>query len=173
MRSASKILVMLLVAAMVIGVVVVEAGSLQIRPLTEQEKAELGANMEVQVLYTNLTTTTTNTAQTLTMNVQAKYGVKLAAMMLKKAFDTSNTNFTGSLAVKVGDGDDDDKYLTSTELASDGTEVWMKFGETTGSVYTAADTVDFIFTPNAAEAVGSNTVGEVRFYLRILDAAKR
>jgi hypothetical protein len=47
---------------------------------------------------------------------------------LRTAFDTENTNYTGSVLVTVGDGADADLYLTSTELASDGTEVWLKYG---------------------------------------------
>ena len=48
--------------------------------------------------------------------------------MLEEAFDTGNTNYTGSVLLTVGDTDDDDRFLTSTELASDGTEVFLKFG---------------------------------------------
>ena len=145
------------------------------------EQARTGATRVYTVDYSDLTTTDTNTAQTLTVSVPAKAAVELKSMELETAFDTSNTNYTGSLAVTVGDGTDADLYLTSTELASDGSEVFKKFGNTvwnSGSatnvtlsigqkVYTAADTIDFVFTPNAEEAVSANTSGKVKFYFNV------
>ncbi len=161
----------------------------------------------VTVKYSDFTTATTNTAQTLTWTVAAGQAVELVAMELVTAFDSANTNYTGSCAVKVGDGTDDDLFLTSTELASDGSEVFWKFnpgysstvavtatttnlvylngstnvttnavvsgvtasyaaGALGKKVYTAADTVDFVFTPNAEEALTANTSGEVRLYFK-------
>jgi len=212
------------------------------RPLLEQEKAHLGATHVATITYADFTETTTNTSTTLTnvFSAVAKQGIELVAMQLKTAFTTGNTNYTGSVLVTVGDGTDPDLYLTSTELDSDGTEVWLKFGRsvqaataatlhyagtntpavtvagsvltntlvylnassnvttntivyvpavptatatlTAGSqailsaltddstgrkVYTAADTIDFTFTPNAEEALGALTAGEVLFYFKI------
>ncbi|MFA7333532.1 MAG: hypothetical protein WC130_04470 [Kiritimatiellia bacterium] len=219
------------------------------RPLLEQEQAHLGATHVATITYADFTETNTNTAVTLTnvFAVAAKQGVQLMAMQLKTAFTTGNTNYTGSVLVEVGDGTDADLYLTSTELASDGTEVWIKFGrsvqaataavstnvtgvaaqtasytnitgwtlqtqtmtdtngvtalcitglvattqvqvpatnvavtsaaqtrlsaltdDSTGrKVYTAVDTIDFVFTPNAEEALEALTAGEVLFYFKI------
>ena len=94
------------------------------RPLPEQEQVNLGATHVLTMTYADFTETTTNTAQTFTnvFAVSAKEGVQLVAMQLKTAYDTGNTNYTGSCAVTVGDGADADLYLTSTELASDGTK---------------------------------------------------
>lgn len=163
----------------------------QWRALDSAEQAKTGATRVYEVAYSDLTTTTTNTAQTLTVSVPAKAAVRFVMMELETAFDTGNTNYTGSLAVKVGDGTDDDLFLTSTELASDGTEVFKKFAPVptvtataTGpqstnmtvtvtsvamgeKVYTVADTLDFVFTPNAEEAVSANTAGKVRFYFNV------
>jgi hypothetical protein len=163
----------------------------QWRVLDSAEQAKTGANRMYEVSYSDLTTTTTNTAQTLTVAVPAKAAVQFMMMELETAFDTGNTNYTGSLAVTVGDGTDADLFLTSTELASDGTEVWKKFAPVTTvtatatgpqstnmtvtvasvamgqKVYTAADTLDFVFTPNAEEAVSANTSGKVRFYFNV------
>lgn len=140
------------------------------RPLPEQERANIGATHVATVTYADLTETNTNTAQTLTnvFAVAAKEGVQLVAMQLVTAFDTGNTNYTGSVLVTVGDGTDTDLYLTSAELASDGTEVWLKYGTTGRKVYTAADTIDFVFTPNSDEALSANTAGEVRFYFKVI-----
>ena len=102
------------------------------RPTDVAEAALTGANRVYTVDYADLTTTDTNTAQTLTVSVPAKAAVQFVMMVLETAFDTGDTNYTGSLAVKVGDGTDDDLYLTSTELASDGSEVWKKFAVANG-----------------------------------------
>ena len=171
------------------------------RPLTEQERSALGATHVATITHADLTTTDTNTAQTLTTVMEVKSGtaVQLVAMQLITAFDiaTDNTNYTGSLVWEVGAGTDPDLYLTSTELASEGTEVWLKYGrsvqaaattvitnvigtttnlitvatgltdDSTGrKVYTADDTIDFKFTPNAQNAVSECSAGEVRIYFR-------
>jgi hypothetical protein len=72
--------------------------------------------------------TTTNTALSITNAINAKTGVEFVELMMDTAFDTGNTNYTGSVDLKIGDGSDDDLFLTSTELASDGTEVFIKYG---------------------------------------------
>jgi len=193
---------MVMVLMMAIMLVARLAPASSLHPLTEQERANIGATHVATITYADFTETATNTAQTLTnvFTVAAKEGVQLVAMQLQTAFDTGNTNYTGSVLVEVGDGTDADLYLTSTELASDGTEVWLKHGrsvqaatsgvvtqvvagvtnaitvltaltdDSTGrKVYTAADTVDFKFTPNSDEALSSNTVGEVRFYFKVIE----
>jgi hypothetical protein len=167
------------------------------------EQARYGATRVYVVEHSDLTETNANTAQTLTVSVPAKTLVQLVSMELETAFDTANTNYTGSLAVTVGDGTDADLYLTSTELASDGSEVWKKFGalnsgtiavtrqmgnvvygtETNSlltnvvctltsvalnqKVYTTADTIDFVFTPNSDEALVANSVGKVKFFIKV------
>ena len=46
-----------------------------------------------------------------------------------------------------------------------------------GKVYTAADTIDFIFKPDRATGTAYNlaelNAGEIHFFLRILDLAER
>jgi len=170
------------------------------RPLPEQEQAYIGATHVATIGYADLTDTNVNTAQTLTnvVSVEAKQGVQLVAMQLITAFNAGN-NATGSVAVIVGDGTDTDLYLTSTELNSNLTEVWLKYGrsvqaatsgvitnvigattnlvtvltaltdDVTGrKLYTASDTIDFTFTPNAVNSLSQNTAGEVRFYFKII-----
>ncbi len=153
------------------------------------EQARTGATRVFVVEHSDLTETNANTAQTLTVSVPAKAAVQFVMMELETAFDTANTNYTGSVAAIVGDGTDTDLYLTSTELASDGSEVFKKFpvtsvatavttiGATTNTtvtvsalgqkVYTQADTIDFTFTPNSDEALVANSVGKVKFFLKV------
>ena len=103
--------------------------ALTIEPLPIEAQARIGANWAVTFTYADFTESTTNTAQSFTNQfaVTAKSGVSLIGMKLNEAFTVSDTNYTDSLAVICGDADDTDRFLASTELASDGTEVWYKY----------------------------------------------
>lgn len=144
-----------------------------------------GATHEFVVDYSDFSEATTNTAETLTFTVGTNDAVEFVAFILDTPFDTANTNYTGSLAVTVGDGSDADFYLTSTELASDGSEVYTKYppigtvnigatGVVTtltrlgAKVYTADDTIDHAFTPNEEEATSANSSGRARFLYKII-----
>lgn len=147
-----------------------------------------GATHEFVVDYSDFSETSTNTAETLTFTVATNDSVEFVTFILDTAFDTANTNYTGSLAVTVGDGTDADFFLTSTELASDGSEVYRKLPPlgtvtvgATGAVttltrlgvkvYTTEDTIDHAFTPNEEEATSANTSGRARFIYKIIPAA--
>lgn len=123
----------------VVGWLAQAAGAVTVWPATEQERAAYGATWVIEFTYGDLTTTETNTAQTFTnvFPLVAKMGVECRAAVLATAFDSGNTNYTTSLALKVGDSSDDDLFLSSTELASDGTEVYLKYGQavSAGSAY--------------------------------------
>jgi hypothetical protein len=121
---------MVWMVAAVVGVNTVWAAGGNWSPLPVSEMAAKGATHVYTIKYSDLAaSTSTNTAVIYTnVAVKAKQGVECVAEMLVTAFDTGNTNFTGSTLLKVGDSTDDDMYLTSTELASDGTEVFLKRG---------------------------------------------
>jgi len=107
-----------------------------------------GATHVAVIDYADLASyTTSNTAAVITNAILAKTGVEFVELMLDTAFDTGNTNYTGSVAVKVGDGSDDDLFLTSTELASDGSEVFIKYGAPNSATITSTptkQTADFL-----------------------------
>jgi hypothetical protein len=233
---------------MVLAALVVAAGvasGASVRTLTVQERALWGADTAVTITHADLTTTNVNTAQTLTnvLDVSANHYWQCVAMQLTTAFTVGTTNYTDALGLTVGDGTSASLFLDSTELASDGTEVFLKAGrkhegalsQTTMTVvtncpltatqsvtyvtgftptfaafdgtnvvigittntatmvvtnattaltgtglasstlattlygskqYTAADTIDFTFTPDANQAVSQFTAGEVIIYFR-------
>lgn len=128
-----------------------------LRPLLEQERAAMGATHVASVTYADFAAITdTNTALVITnLIASANMGVELVAMRLVTAFDTANTNFTGSLAVTVGDGSDADLYLASTELASDGTEVRVAYGRQD------ADTITSTVTKQTVTLTDTNAVTAV------------
>jgi hypothetical protein len=100
-----------------------------------------GATHMAEFQWSDFTQTSTNTAQTFTNTIPAKRSLECIAMMLDTAYTIGTTNYTDSCLLKIGDGSDDDLFLTSTELASDGTEVFIKFGPP--YTYTAASTPTF------------------------------
>lgn len=112
--------------------VALTAGAYEWRPLgVEGAALEGGATHVLTVDYTDFaTSTSSNTALELTNIVEfaAKTGVELVYAKLNAAFDTGDTNYTGSVLLTVGDSADADLFLASTELASDGTEVWFSYG---------------------------------------------
>ncbi len=126
MFRTAKLTAMMMIAALV----AMAANAVTLRPLALEEQANLGATHEVVVKCADFATSTdTNTALVMSnIVIRAGQSVECVAMILTTAFDTANTNYTGSMALKVGDGTDDDLYLTSTELASDGSEVLFKVG---------------------------------------------
>lgn len=124
-RTMTAVLVLAVLAVLGFGGAAMADGKLH--PLGSVEMAAKGATHVIEVEYRDLTTSATNTAQVFTNGLTAKTGVEFVGMHLDAAFDTGNTNFTGSVALTIGDASDADYYLTSTELASDGTEVWFKW----------------------------------------------
>lgn len=148
-----------------VSVIVFLAGLVQVgsaaqwRPLgVEGAALEGGATHVLTLDYTDLATgTDTNTAVVLTNIVEfaAKTGAELLYMKLNTAFDTANTNFTGSTLLEVGDSADADLFLTSTELASDGTEVFLAYGRRD------ADTITSTVTKQTVSLTDTNAVTAV------------
>jgi hypothetical protein len=132
-------------------------------PLGAQEAAVIGASHVVRVTYEDLAASTdTNTALVIT-NIHpfaAKDAVECVGMVLEQAFTTGNTNYTGSVLLTVGDSSDADLFLTSTELASDGSEVWFKFGRQDANTIAVSSTVSTnqIIYLNASTNVATNTL---------------
>jgi len=104
------------------------AATTDLKVLPLEAQAHLGATHMLEISYSDFSAfTSTNTAYTITNSIPAKIGVTFVGAVLKTAFASGSTN-TESVAMKIGDGSDDDLYLASTEFASDGTAVFVKFG---------------------------------------------
>lgn len=155
---------LVLFAALAAAIGAQAATTINARTLSLQEQAKTGANIAFDVKYSDFTTTATNTAETLTFDIAAGKGFHVVYAKVKTEF--VGPNGTDSLTLKVGDGDDDDQFLTSMEMATESTEVSGKFGTSRadGVFYEAADTIDFKFTPNKENATSGFTAGEVVIY---------
>ena len=171
----ASLMAIALIGFMFVGVVQAASTTWQTTSVPEMA-AHRGATHCVVIKWSDLAASTdTNTAYAFTNAILAKTGVEFVELMLDKAFDTANTNYTGSVLLKVGDGSDDDLFLTSTELASDGTEVWIKYGPpnaaTVVSTVTAAttnmiylgpgDTTNTIAVMTNATVASAATAGEL------------
>lgn len=112
-----------------LGLAVVSQGA-QLMALSVPEMTAVKATHMLRITYADFAScTNSNTSCVVTGFVaSAKQGVECVAMVLETAFDTGNTNYTGSCLMTVGDADSANRFITSTELASDGTEVFLKFG---------------------------------------------
>jgi hypothetical protein len=220
---------------------VVHAVEVDLERLGVEGMAAWGGATHVAVIQDDdLTTATTNTAQTLTMTIASNQAVQVLWAVCTERFVDNATNAFNSLTLIVGDGTDDDLFLESMQLCKYGTEVLVKPGrsfqeadylaaitgivsttaatfmtnvtistttaavngtnfvksvtatpvtraamvsianstanllkaaQTIGrKVYTAADTVDFVFTPTSGYALSALDAGEVRIYLKVIDS---
>lgn len=131
---------------------------------TLEQAAHLGANCMIEVEYSDFSTTATNTAEELTLDIEAGQGFTLLYAVVQTEF--VGLLGTDSLTVIVGDDADDNQFLVSLEMATESTELVGKFGTTKadGVFYESADTIDFLFTPNAENATSGYTAGKVVFY---------
>lgn len=137
------------------------ASGATVNPCTEQERAYWGgATHVVNINYSDLTETTTNTAQTLTnvFAIASNKSVTCVAMVLDKAFTVgTDTNYTGSTLLEIGDGTDADLYLTSTELNVDNGPTYVKIGR--ASAYTLdIVTPTITYMPSNTHSVSRTTI---------------
>jgi hypothetical protein len=139
--------------------------------LSNQEKAGQGFTHRIELTHADLTETATNTAQNIPIfTVTAGMLVTKAAMVLKTAFTDASDAAFNTTPLIVGDDGNDDRFIVSTELNSNGTEVlYAAPASTTDYVYVADNTIDAIFGSMSAKALNDIDGGEVHIFLHIID----
>lgn len=132
---------MTVIAVVLAAAAVVQASSFHAVPV-QTGVAVGGATHELRLTYADLTDTNATTAQTIQgFSVAANQLVTLVAMQLVTPFDTGLGGAdTNSLLLEVGDGTDADLFLASTQVASDGTEVYWKNGRANDTTVTPSVT---------------------------------
>ncbi len=93
----------ILIVMMLVGLVALAAQAdpyLQVLGLAG--RASYNATHVYRVTFDAFSESDTNTAETLSIPIPANTGVRLVACQLNTTFDTGNTNYTGSCALKVG-----------------------------------------------------------------------
>lgn len=145
---------------------------MQIHPLSALEAAQRRATHVAEITYADLTAA--GNTQTLSgIPIAAKMGFEVVGAQLTEAFVSSDGTLA-STAITIGDGGLATRFLSSTELNTQGTEVFLKGGTLANTslpyVYTADDTVDVFFTATAAKALNTHTAGRLLVYCNITDA---
>jgi len=137
----------------------------------EEMASHMGANFLVEISYADFTQTATNNTEEFTWDIAAGQGFTLLYAEVVQEFVGSTTNGTDNMAVIVGDDADTDQFLVSMKMATEETEVVGKFGTGTadGVFYEAADTIDFLFTPNLDRAPAAFSAGKVRFWCFVVE----
>lgn len=125
----------------------------------------------------NAGTLADNATKTFTYTVQAGDHVRNVAVYLETAFTDSGSG--DELNVTVGDGVDPDGYITSASSPLHDAQTQITYIANTGALidnengkmYTAADTIDIVFTPNVSTgtdySLNELTAGKVHFYFDI------
>ena len=135
-------------------------------------EAPRGFNHRIVVDHTDLTNSTNNTTQSLTLiTLPAGTVVKSAAYFLKTPFKLSTNSSFDLTTVTVGDSGDADRYIDSTELNENGTEVLYAVNNEgkLPFVTTASTAVNAVFTPKAANNLAQLDTGEIHVYLETAD----
>lgn len=144
----------------------------QFNTLPTEAQANLGMTHEMVVDYSDLTDTA-GTTKTFTFTLPAGSLVLGGPHILETDF-TDGAATMSSLVYIVGDGDNDDIYLSSTEVETTGTEVDYKVATNTGiphgKVYASAGTLDIKFTATGAN-LSTLTGGKLRYLFKLTNLA--
>ena len=140
---------------------------MNVLPLTTEEKAATLATHLVTITSDDLTETTVNTAQTLTVTVAAGDFFEVIAHKLVTPFEDASDAAFNTTAYTIGDGGSANRFLTSTELNVNGTEIDFKAGALgEGYFYNSADTVDFAIGSMSGKALNNIDTGELHVFIR-------
>lgn len=131
-----------------------------------------GFNHRFVITASDLTESTDNTAQDITLiTLPAGTVVKQAAYFLKTPMADDSDSALNTTTLIVGDSGDTDRYINSSELNVNGTEVIA--GASDGSkvphAYATATAVVAKFGSMAAKDLASVDVGEISIYLETAD----
>ena len=143
---------------------------MKVYPLNDNERAATGFTHRINITHEDLTETTANTAQTIAIfTVSAGDVVNDAALAVTTPFEDASDNAFNTTTVQVGDGDDTDQYIASTEVNVNGTEVkYMACAADAQLAYTATDTVDILVGSMAAKSLSNIDVGELDVFLSVI-----
>lgn len=145
----------------------------RVAPLSSEESGlQGGANLVIEITHEALTEAAANTSQTIALfDVGAKINlVELLRCEVVVPFEDVSDAAFNTTPIIVGDDGDTARFLTSTEINVNGTEVIEKGGVAVKYNYTAANTVDIIFGSMAAKSLVDIDKGKFRLFFRIANA---
>jgi hypothetical protein len=141
-------------------------------PLFADAAALEDGTHEILIDHADLTETANATAQTVQIATITglRQLVEVVRMELIAPFQDTADAANNSTLLEVGDDGDTDRFLTSTQLNVNGTEVYMKAGTGTRHVYSSDDTLDLLFTPPSGKNLAALNRGEVRIIVKLHDS---
>jgi predicted dinucleotide-binding enzyme len=138
--------------------------------LSAEETRETQHTHKIVLTHVDLTQSADNTVQNITLaTLPAGSVVNACAIKLVTPFEDSDDSAFNSTTLVVGDADTANRYLTSTELNENGTEVLFKSGANENFANVTETAVVAGFDSMAAKALEDLDVGEVHIYLSVYD----
>jgi|GEM_PF-1684700 len=149
---------------------------MQIIPLTTEEKAASGFTHKIVITYSDLLTETSGAAVEIFPKLTASsptipIGSRVRACALRVVTIGVAPSMT-DLVVTIGDDGSANRFLTSSEVGGTTTPVaagiWYETFAAAPHIYTAANTIDAVFTATGA-ALSALTAGEWHVFLAVTD----
>ena len=130
-----------------------------------------GFNYRFVITHEDLTESTDNTAQDITLITLPAYSVvKSAATYLKTPFQLVGTTAYNSNTVIVGDSADDNRYIASQQINLNGTEILAQAqASTTPFANVAATAVVAKFASMASYSLADLDAGEIHIFLEVAE----
>ena len=138
--------------------------------LPANTKAATGFTHQVVVTHEDLTQTTADTDQTLSLlALEAGDVVTTAAWKLVTPFKDASDAALSDTKVQLGDTADDDEYIAATQVNENGTEVLFAAAAPASVpfVYTAANAVELLVESMTAKSLSNIDTGELHVYLGV------
>lgn len=138
--------------------------------LPSQTKAATGFSHKCVIGHADLTQSTDNTAQDVKiLTVPANSIVTRVAIRLATPFQKTGTTAYNSNALIIGDSGDTDRWLTSTELNVNGTEILAKVQPSTiPAAYVTATDINANFASMASYDLAELDAGEVHIFFNMV-----
>jgi len=134
--------------------------------LPAETKAATGFTHKAVITHEDLTTSADNTAQDVKIiTMPAKSVVTRVALHLKTPFQKTGTSAYNTNAVIIGDSGDTDRWMTSTEVNVNGSEVLAKVQPSTiPAAYVTATDINANFASMASYDLAELDAGELHVF---------
>jgi hypothetical protein len=141
--------------------------------LPAETKAATGFTHKAIITHEDLTQATDNTAQDVKiLTVPAKSVVTSVAMHLTTPFQKTGTSAYNTNTLIIGDSGDTDRWLASTEVNVNGTEILAKAQPSTvPAAYVTATDINANFASMASYDLAELDAGEVEVFFSLVSLA--
>ena len=138
--------------------------------LPAETKAATGFTHKAIITHSDLTESTADTDQTLSLlALEAGDVVTTAAWKLVTPFKDASDSALNDTKVQLGDSSDDDEYIAATQVNENGTEVLFAAAAPAAvpCVYTASNAVELLVESMTAKSLSDIDTGELHVYLGV------